>query len=243
MEPRKETEAMAAGNKYERYIIMDICQNYSFDEFDVITEPEELWKERGIFACNLDADNPGMEAKFTRDGNGWGDTESQLIPQHFFVQVQFQMLVTGYEQIYVGVWIANFGIDARFYVIKRDEAMIGKIETLATAWWQKYVVTARESIAAGESPRYVPRDEKPVYDTFKRIIPRPGKVVPLSGVLIDKWELAKIQAKHAAQEVDALKSEIHTELGDAEAGELPDGSMYMKRGNGWRVVDADKIGG
>jgi predicted phage-related endonuclease len=239
-----ETASMRDGNDNEEYIVADICKHFGFDRSAVITDAEKLWHERGIYSCNLDGDNPGMEAKYTTESDDWGALGSEHIPDHFFLQVQFQMLVTGYEQIHVGVWICHYGIDKRFYVIKRNDELIGRIERAGAAWWNKYVVPAKEILAQGGSLDDFPKPsmDKPSLKTFKKIIRRPGKVAKLNGADFDIWQLADDQAKAAKKRANECKAKLLDQVGDAEAGELPDGSLWKKNGrNAWQLYEPERI--
>jgi len=240
-------KSMESGNDNEKYIVMDVCQHFGFDYSKVEIKPDKLWKtseKYPLFAVNLDADMPGIEVKLTTESHDWGIWEDQTIPQHFYMQNQLQMLVTGYEIIYVGVWIVMYGIDKRFYEIKRDEKVISEILNLAPKWWNRYVLPAREEIARNETPSLIPKMTKPAYDRYRRVITKPNTIKCVGRELWKEWEKAKEELKNATRNEKMIKSQVMEIKGDSEALKTPDGDYYMKdRGGRLRVIKKERIEG
>jgi len=228
-------EAAEIGNYLEDDIVDWVAKKY---KVDCITNPEALWKnskEHPLFACNLDAIITGeyktaIEAKYTGLPEEWGREDNEEIPDHFMLQVQHQMLCTGFDYIIVGVWIASYGIDRRHYVIKRNQNMIDRIIKYDTYWWNKFVIPK-------VSPENCPL---PIPKTFSRIPKVTGKIVDISSEAWKEFDDAKEAERLAGKAKDAAMSKVRAAMGDAQALRLPDGRYYGPSGknNAYRVYKA-----
>lgn len=76
-----------------------------------------------------------VEIKTTRyAGDKWGEDGSAEIPEHYLIQVQHQLAVTGYEVADVPVLIA--GSELRIFTVPRDEQLIAALIELDAEFWQ-----------------------------------------------------------------------------------------------------------
>lgn len=88
--------------------------------------------------CHIDRKVEGvakvLECKFAMYARDqWGPSGSDEVPMSYILQVQHQMLVTGYEQADLAVLIS--GYDFRVYHFKRDEGLISKITEELNEFW------------------------------------------------------------------------------------------------------------
>jgi putative phage-type endonuclease len=85
----------------------------------------------------------------------WGPDGTAEIPEHYLVQVQHQLAVTGYEVADVPVLFSGF--DLRVYTVPRDAEMIDALIELEREFWQCVVDrTPPVAIIARGSRRVVP---------------------------------------------------------------------------------------
>lgn len=76
-----------------------------------------------------------LEIKTARfRGDGWGEPGTNQIPDHYAVQVQHQLAVTGYPEADVAVLFA--GSDLKLYSVPRDPRLIEGLEGLEAAFWK-----------------------------------------------------------------------------------------------------------
>ncbi|HDY90101.1 MAG TPA: hypothetical protein ENH82_18535 [bacterium] len=212
------SESAEIGNYLEDDIVEWVAKKY---KVNCITEPNHLWfnsKEHPLFACNIDAfinhdnrfDVSAIEVKYTSLIDEWG-TGEETIPDHFMLQVQHQMLCTGFDYIIVGVWIAYYGIERRHYVIKRNQKMIDRIVSYGEWWWNTHVI-----------PKVPPKDSPlPIPKEFSRIKKVEGKIIDISSESWTAFTEAKETERIAKKAKDTAMSKVRAELGDAQAGRVP----------------------
>lgn len=91
------------------------------DGFEIIGVPDTL----GVFEAKYTADSP------------WDE-----IPYHYFVQVQWQMFVTGAPHAWIACMHLPFGRPTfRVYDVPRDEGTIESLAERCWSFWNDYVVT------------------------------------------------------------------------------------------------------
>lgn len=147
----------------------------------------------------------------------WGEPETDAIPDYILVQAMTQMLVTDANVCHVPAFIAFRGF--LMYRINRDEEVINEIGERALDFWLNHVLT--------DEP---PTDSQPNIAVIKRLRREPNKIVTLDHSLIEKWEDWKGAESIARKEKDVALAAILTALGDAEAGETPEGRFtYLEQ--------------
>lgn len=162
-------------------------------------------------------DREGVECKTT----DWKfrDDWDRGVPLKHAVQAQHQMLVTGWARWHVAVLIG--GNDPRAFVVDRDEEFIALLEQRADTLWRR--------VLDGDPPALSGRD--PEGGALRALFPaeKPGSRVKLGATGMTLHEMMQRGLKYAAIG-DAMKTQADIRLremmGDAEIGELPDGSEY-----------------
>ena len=187
----------------------------------------------GIMAANCDALLPNLDAVLeaktsgvlwpTPDKDQWGDSGTDLVPDHVTVQVHHQMLCAGARRAFVAALIGGIGL--RLYEIARNDALIDAIAEQIAEFWQNHVQV-----------RVPPSLESyPSVEILKRIQRVPEKVVTLDSEIaapvVARWEMwtkFRLAAEKAEKQSKAASLAL---LGDAEGGMLPDGRMltYMEQ--------------
>lgn len=144
--------------------------------------------------------------------DGWlvhedGDIEA---PAHIEMQIQHQMLVSGYSRTFIGALIGgNRGI-----IIERlrDEPVIAAIRSKIAEFWQ--------SVDDGiEPPPLMPEDAEAVIRLNQYA--EPGKIIDATGdekiaSLVARLAEANKTKKLAEEDADVAKAELLIEIGDAE---------------------------
>lgn len=114
---------------------------------EAVAYPGTIVHEGGVLCCTpdcivtlRDGSRRNVQIKtasaYARDS--WGDSGLTAIPQHYWWQVQAEMLVTGIEVSDVVVLIG--GQDYREYTIDRDESACQIIALDVADWWHTHVV-------------------------------------------------------------------------------------------------------
>ena len=161
----------------------------------------------------VEAKTAGLTNAFA-DLSAWGEPETDEVPSSYLCQVQTQLLCTKEELAYLYALIAGRGIVK--YVIPVSRTLTTAIEERCGEWWDKHVIA--------DTPP--PLDPVPSPDVFKRVKRAPDKTIVMSNeasAWIEARDRVSEEIKQKEKELDHLQSRILAELGDAEAGELPDG--------------------
>ena len=83
----------------------------------------------------IDGQPAGWEGKTTGFNRGdWGDTGSDQVPTHYYLQCAHYMACTGMNAWYLSVLISNS--DFRTYVLRRDDELIDMLIAREIAFWR-----------------------------------------------------------------------------------------------------------
>jgi len=242
------------GNNLEPYIVKWIAKQAHIKKYT--DNPDNLMfvcKEHPIFACNLDAlslKNEPIEAKFTTLYYEWGDTGTKEIPKRVWLQTQQQLLCTGFDKIYIGVWIDKNGhiteiartlgfnkktflamediADKRYFVIERSIGIISNMIYFCEEWWNRHVKPALED--PENAQKYAPEiKELPKPELHKKIVSVEGKVVRISEEEYFEYTMATAEIERAKERKDRAWANMMKEKGNAEIAIYPDGSIFQFR--------------
>ena len=174
----------------------------------------------GVLACNVDAwlGEPGLaivEAKYVgpNSTSEWGEDGSDQVPDHVLVQVQHQLYVTCAGVCHVAAAVAGFaGIDWRIYPIEPRQRLMEAIVEQEMRFWRDHVIT-----------RTPPDSYAPALTVLKQLRREPAKSVTIDPAIVEAWLAAKGTASVASKNADQAQAALLEALGDAEAGDLPDG--------------------
>ncbi|MCE3025765.1 YqaJ viral recombinase family protein [Salinicola sp. DM10] len=194
-----------------------------------VTEAQSAWLE---LLLGRTVSGPGVaELKNVEFAYGWGKPDnvqttgglctSGEIPEDYFVQVQHQLAVTGYEWGFLVVTIA--GWETRWYPIARDEALIADIIELEAELW--------ETIQRGELPAIDPEHPKAV-KLFQRLYPgTDGSVIRLDA--LQHWRQVEEDAKAKIKDLETTarvaRAHILEAMGNAAVAAFADGSCYRRK--------------
>lgn len=157
-----------------------------------------------------------VEAKTTVDAEAWGEPPDD-IPLRVFVQVQAQMMMAACSIAYIPVLIPKYKrFHFEVYQVLRHDELIAQIKERGEWFWERHVQR--------DIP---PPDTLPHLEALKRIRREPQSLVHLDDEAARLWtnlEIAKQERKRWEQTIEEFQAALLQKLGDAEAGELPDGS-------------------
>lgn len=206
--PVEESDAMYWGKQHEPTICNEFAKRHP--EYRVEDSPTFASLERPEQIVNPDRllYGPGgelelLEAKTSRDDEGWGDEGSDTIPVWYWAQVQWYMDALGARRCHVAVLVGLS--DYREYVIEYDEA-----DALAMR------------AAAAEFMRSVREGERPAIDghsaTYQvlRDLPEGQEDVDVevSPLLVERFHAAQDEFWVAKDELTACKGELLDAIGN-----------------------------
>ena len=138
-----------------------------------------------------------LEAKTARTADGWGDPGTSEVPEHYLLQVQHYMGVTGYEVTDIPVLIG--GSDFRIYTVEADEELQRDLFDQEAEFW-KYVIERRPP---------APTNAEDIKQRWAKCINRDLKEATPEDVALWK-QLGKVRAK--LKDLEAEKENIESAL-------------------------------
>lgn len=176
---------------------------------------------KGLLACNLDgrfSETEIIEAKTTGIVDGWGDDESDEIPDKVLVQVHHQFHVTGAAVAWVPVILARFGLTFRMFRVERNEQLVEIVAAKGIEFMERHVLARK------------PPTGIPSLEVLKRIRREPGKWVEVPDDLVAAWTEAKDAEKAAKEGRDEAQAALLAALGDAEGARYSGGELtYLEQ--------------
>lgn len=224
----QQNERMAWGNRLEAAIAAGIAEERGW-----VIEPMKDYMRLPVERIGASFDfriltHPGgpahLEIKnvdYLAFRDNWLEHDDGTIeaPAHIEMQVQHQMLVSGYSRAFIGALIGG----NRHVVIERerDEAVIRAIRARVAAFWKS--VDEHD-----EPPPVMPEDAAAVIQLHQYA--EPGKVIDVTTndeivELVKQYQYAKARERGYKEEADVLKAEILIAVGDAEKVIGPDWSL------------------
>lgn len=160
-----------------------------------------------------------VEIKKAHDARAWGRSGSDDVPPYVFVQVQHQLLVTGYEIADVAVLIG--GDDLRVYPIGADDTIQSRLVGRELALWDCVLTQTPPTDIDGSAAaqRYV--NARYPEDTGHQLIPDAALID-----LVEQYRDARAWAALAERESTRLENAIKSRMGTAAVVEGP----------GWRIT-------
>lgn len=212
-------ERMRWGNRLEAAIAHGIAQDNGWaitPMKDYMRLPGERIGSSFDFVITNLPDGPAhLEIKnvdYLAFRDGWiidGDSFDEA-PEHIEVQVQHQMMVSGFKRSFIGALVGG----NTTYVIERhrDEAVIDTIRKRIAEFWR--------TIDANLEPAPImPQDADAVIRLNQYA--NPGKIVDVTGdanivTAVEQYRQAKREQDAAEERAKVLKAELMIKIGDAE---------------------------
>jgi putative phage-type endonuclease len=174
------------------------------------------------------------EIKTSRDAHEWGATGTDLLPQHYAIQVLLQMAVCpGIERTRVGAYLP-IADELRVMVVERDEALIRWIIDKLGEWHHQHIVLGkRPAVDGSEACRAYLRRQFPVQT-------EPMRVASIDeALLVLDLVQAKASAKAADAEAERLGNLLRAQIGSAEGLIVAGGKVTYRWQAGANRVDTD----
>lgn len=206
-----------AGNRFEPEVL-----NWAEEQLGRLERNITVRYGSAPIASNLDArwvdTGRPVEAKtaglFGPLSDEWGDDGTDVVPPHYLVQCQAQMLCTESDLAYLAAFLGGRGF--AMFKIHRSEKVCKYLATYLPDWWDRHVVK-----------RVPPPMGNTSLEVLKRLRREPNKVVEVAPQLVADFEQAKAAATAAEKAKEAAQKALLAEMGDAEAAEFGDPSKVL----------------
>jgi len=227
---QKESDALDAGTRLEPAIIdwaesvigrIERPVEASIDGTPIVTHPDGLTDS----GCPVEAKTSGITGPLY---GTWGEEWSDEIPEHYLVQCLVQLEATKADVCHVPALLGGRGFV--MYRVPSNRDVQQAIVERAVNWFEYHVI--------GDRPPEL--TAPPPLNVLKKLRRDPGRTVEIDQELVERWQEAKERAKEAQRQADELQAAVIAALGDAEAGELPDGRLvtyYEQFRKGYTVED------
>ena len=172
------------------------------------------------------------EIKTSRDAHEWGASGTDLLPQHYAVQVLFQMAACpGIQRTRVGAYLP-IADELRVMVVERDEALIRWLIDKIGEWFHQHIVLGkRPAVDDTEACRAYLRRQFPVQTEPMR------QATADEAQLVSDLVQAKAAHKSAEAEVDRLGNLLRAQINAAEGLFVPGGKVTYRWQAGPKRVD------
>lgn len=198
-----------------------VRQEYAERTARVVRLPlDTLFHEEFPFiSCHPDGitdDGRLYEGKCARYADNWGDEGTDLIPEHYLIQVQHAMAVTRLPVCDVAVLIG--GADFRIYHIPAEAALQASILEAEREFWD-HVQKGTQPVMDYSAPGAIA--------VLKKLYPGTnGKTVKADEKTIEareRFEASKAAEKSGKENADAAKAQMLDFMGEASVLMFPDG--------------------
>lgn len=177
------------------------------------------------------------EIKTSRDAHEWGTTGTDLLPQHYAIQVLLQMAVCpGIERTRVGAYLP-IADELRVMKVERDEGLIRWIIDKIGEWHHQHIVLGkRPAVDGSDACRAYLRRQYPVQTEPMRMASAD------EAKLVGDWAAAKAALKATEGEAERLGNLLRAQIGNAEGLIVDGGGKITYRWQaGARRVDTDLL--
>ena len=232
LEDWQGNEATRLGSLIERSIL-----DYAEEELGAMQRNVRVLHAQLPLAATLDgqliANAVPIEAKTTglvgQVNPGFGEAGTDDLPYEYLVQVHAQLMCTKADLAYLFALIPGRGVVQ--YRVERNEQLAEKLGNYLDSWWTKHIVQ-----------RIEPANENVPLEIVKRMKRVPDKIVMLDEhalSLATHIERMKEIRLDTQKRIDASETQLLLALGDAEAGQLPDGRLvtYYEQTRKPRMVE------
>ena len=192
----------------------------------IIRHPKYPWMIASVDRL-IDGHRRGLECKNVdamafRQGDGWGEPESDQVPEEYLLQVQHYMIVLDYPEWHLAACVGGNRLEC--YVVRRDPELAEMIIDGEHDFWQRV-----ERLDA-PPPDFT---HPPPSGLLSRLYPgTDGSEIELDPEL-EHWHRVRVEAdalaKRYSDVADAAKNHILAAMGQAAIGRLPDASFYRRR--------------
>lgn len=185
--------------------------------------PEREWQTANLDRRLRDRPVP-VELKNSRSALQWGPGGTDLVPEHYLLQVTHQMIVTGADLAYLAALIG--GNDFRVYTVRLDEEVARRLTDIEAAFWER--VQLKDAPAPDwqhpSTPALMARMNVPVPGTELRC--EPGCEMHLD---VDEYRAVRRDIADLEKQKEELKARIIAAMGSHSTLFLPDGTAVKRK--------------
>jgi hypothetical protein len=177
------------------------------------------WRKNRVLYVHKAPD--AHEGKTARYPDGWGDAGTDQVPEHYLIQCQHGMMVTGLPVCDLAVLIG--GQDFRLYIIPADAGLQAAMLDALTEFWAH--------VTKGTRP---PLDLKApgAIAVLKRLYPGTNGQVIRATASIEGWRSKLEEAKAAGKAAGSIEAEAKAALldfmGEASVLKFADGRGFRR---------------
>jgi putative phage-type endonuclease len=146
--------------------------------------------------------------------------EGDSVPKEYMAQVQYYLMITGYQKAFMAVLIG--GVDFDYWIIERNEAIIADIEKQAADFWQHVLDGTMPAIDGSEDAAKLLLESYTEADK--------DLIVDLPDADAEKVEMREIlqqQKKELEAQINAIDNYFKDKIGQAGATAAKAGSYYV----------------
>ena len=211
LDDSKGTDATLAGQAFEKAILLlaePQLGKLLLNQFRVLkgthlaSHCDSIVKETGRPA----------EAKLRRFDDGWGEPNTDQVPDDVIVQAQVQLLCTQKDFAHIIAVIAARAWKVQLFIVPFDTQIADIVRESAEMFWDKYVLR--------DTP---PDDSLPTFETIKRIRRKPGSIIDIPKELVLARQEKKVIADQAKKAFEIVDRTLRAALGTAEIGRFDGG--------------------
>ena len=156
------------------------------------------------------------------------------VPDHYYLQVQWYMAVTGYERWYLAVLIA--GNDARWYTVERNQEQIDELIRAGEEFWKKVT----------DLTPPLPDGSKSSADTIEEMNPGGLKEsvnldTPQLIIAYERMKHFETEEKNAKAAKESYKQQIMEAMGNHEIAQISGNKITWKVQAGRTTIDAKAL--
>jgi len=214
--PSEQSDAMLAGTLFEDGVL-----RWAESRLGPILRNQYRRAEGLPIAVHLDGltvDGDPVEAKtsglFWTLPDGWGEDESDQVPDDVLCQCHAHMLATSSLVCHVPTFLGGRGF--AYFRVERNDELAATIAEAAVAFWCN---------VQNDTP---PPESNPSCETIQRIRRTPGHLLecsPETDMRIRHWTEAREERLSAEKHEALIRTALLGHLGDAEGAHLSDGSV------------------
>lgn len=197
---------------------------YKWEDGKSVAHPEHPdWTAApdAIFVEDFLTGHVGVEAKTSQYSDGWGAAGTSELPPYYLAQVAWQMIVCGFDTVYVPVLFGQ-PFEFREYVVNYEDVE-ADIPVIIAA-----VEEFQASLAAGDQPDI--DGSSATYQTIKELHPQiDGEKIDIPEAMGAGFLKAREIAESATAAADEYKNLIADYMGTAKTARLWDQPLFNRQ--------------
>lgn len=233
--PDEDSAAMRWGRRLETAVADEFEHEtglHVIGRQDAVHDPDHPW--RRVTLDGLVAESPNSwpgDALGVYEGKTTSDRIGDEPPEHYQLQVQYQMAVTGRDRAWVATLHGDRGFRLAIHELERDPAIVDAVCGLVDDFWHDYVLTGTPPPIDGSAVT-----TRAISLALAQSDPGTATTRDDLADLVDELRLARERQKALDAEVAEMENTIRLALGDAETL-LVDGTVAVT----WKTSTSQRL--